>query len=63
MLLPVPNLPPCGSSQLLDLRVTSSTDVPFLLLNQPIISANETHQQKIAVGKVPGETEGSCKRA
>ena len=36
-LLPVPNLPLCDwSSQLVDLRAQSSTDVPVLLLNQPI---------------------------
>ena len=35
--LPVPNLPLCHwSSQLFDLREPSSTDVPVLLLNQPI---------------------------
>ena len=35
--LPVPNLPLCHwSSQLFDLRTPSSTDVPVLLLNQPI---------------------------
>ena len=35
--LPVPNLPLCHwSSQLFNLRAPSSTDVPVLLLNQPI---------------------------
>ena len=35
--LPVPNLPLCHwSIQLFDLRAQSSTDVPVLLLNQPI---------------------------
>ena len=34
----MPNLPLCHwSSQLFDLRAPSSTDVPVLLLNQPII--------------------------
>ena len=34
--LPVPNFSLCHwSSQLFDLRAPSSTDVPFLLLNQP----------------------------
>ena len=37
--LPAPNLPLCHwSSQLFDLRAQSSTDVPILLLNQPINS-------------------------
>ena len=40
MLLTVPNLPLCDwSSQLFDLHAPSSTDVPILLLNQPIMSA------------------------
>ena len=40
MLLTVPNLLLCDwSSQLFDLRAPSSTDVPILLLNQPIMSA------------------------
>ena len=37
----MPNLPLCHwsrSSQLFDLRAPSSTDVPVLLLNQPIIN-------------------------
>ena len=34
--LPVPSLPLCHwSSQLFDLRVLPSTDVPVLLINQP----------------------------
>ena len=39
----MPNLPLCHwSSQLFDLRAPSSTDVPFLLLNQAIIGSTPT---------------------
>ena len=39
----MPNLPLCHwSSQLFDLRAPLSTDVPVLLLNQPIIGSEQS---------------------
>ena len=46
--LPVLNLPLCHwSSQLFDLRAPSSTDVPVLLLNQPIVGFNRGRQHPL----------------
>ena len=46
----MPNLPLCDwLSQLFNLRAPSSTDVPVLLLNQPVIFAKTRSRMKTAV--------------